>query len=140
MAFFIGARLFSKRIGYYTAFFIAINGLLLEMVSGRAPTDHVDVFFAFFIEASVVCAVLLAEKKKTLWAILSGASIGLAILCKWLPALIVFPIVIMLLSYYKFTLKEIIGKVLIMLGALLVVAAPWQIYIFTVFPEEAAWE
>lgn len=104
----LARRMFNRKVGLYAAFFYAINGWVLEMVSGRTPTDHVDVFFAFFILLAVVLAYRFAENRLFWWNILTGAAIGLAILSKWLPALIVVPIWLCFLLHFKFKIQQIL--------------------------------
>ncbi|HZX96024.1 MAG TPA: glycosyltransferase family 39 protein, partial [Myxococcales bacterium] len=38
----IGSRLLDERAGLIGAFLVAVNGNLLDLASGRKPTDHVD--------------------------------------------------------------------------------------------------
>lgn len=136
----IGKRLFSRGVGFYAAFLFAINGWFLEMVAGRASTDHVDIYFTFFIQLGVYFAVLFSESKNGWWNILCGVAIGLAVLSKWLPALIVLPIWLLLVWNIRFTIREIISHGIVLVLVTLLVAAPWQIYIHYAFPLEAAWE
>jgi hypothetical protein len=51
----------SKRIGLIAAFFQSINGLAIELAAGRCATDHIDTFFLFFIQLSIV--FILLDKK-----------------------------------------------------------------------------
>lgn len=43
----IGKYFFSRKIAFIAAFLFSINGLLIELSSGRIPTDHIDSFFIF---------------------------------------------------------------------------------------------
>ncbi len=49
----IGKELFNRIVGLISAFLFAINGFVLEIGSGRAATDHVELIFLFFITFSV---------------------------------------------------------------------------------------
>jgi 4-amino-4-deoxy-L-arabinose transferase-like glycosyltransferase len=141
LMFLIGRELFSRRIGLIAAFLYAVHGLIIELSAGRVATDHVDVFFLFFVQLSVWAAIRFAATQRALFNMLCGVSLGLAILCKWLPALIVLPIWVLLL--YK-TPRISISKALFHFGVLVCIAVavffPWQVYIHTQFPLEAAWE
>ena len=53
LTFQIAKRLFNQKIALIAAFLHSINGLLIELVGGRAATDHIDVFFCFLVELSV---------------------------------------------------------------------------------------
>jgi 4-amino-4-deoxy-L-arabinose transferase len=66
---------------------------------------------------------------------------GLAILTKWLPGLIVAPIWILLLyDSQNFKIKALTIHFLVFLGVAILIFLPWQIYIFNTFPNEAIWE
>ena len=137
----IGSYLFNKKTGYLAAFLFSINGLLIPLLSGRKATDHIDIFFMFFILLSVYLSVQYCIKGKSLYSFLVGLGIGLAILSKWLPALIVLPIWLLLVwDAKKFSPRTIITNFAIVLATLTLVFLPWQLYIFTVFPQEATWE
>ena len=141
LTFYIGTYCFNKKVGYLSAFLFSINGLILELASGRIATDHIDIFFLFFIELSIFLSIKYVQKKKTIYTILVGVSIGAAILTKWLPALIVVPIWLLILwDTHDFSLKKIILQTSILLGTILLVSLPWQLYIFNTFPAEASWE
>ncbi len=141
LSFFIGSYFFNKKIGYLTAFFFSINGLIIELTAGRVATDHIDIFFLFFVELAVVLSILFVQKRKIVFNILAGVSIGAAILSKWLPALIVVPIWLMIImDSGKFKPKEILFHFIILLTTCTLIFLPWQLYIFSAFPLEANWE
>lgn len=141
LTFEIGSRLFNKKVGFLAAFFYSINGLIIEMTSGRIATDHPDVFFLFFVELSIYFSVIYSQKDKMLYNILAGLSLGAAILSKWLPALIVLPIwLLLVLDTNKFTFKRIVYSFFTLVGICTLVFLPWQIYISITFPAEASYE
>jgi len=141
LTFFIGSYFFNKKIGYLAAFFFSINGLIIELTAGRVATDHIDIFFLFFVELAVVFSILFAQRKKSVFNLLAGVSIGAAILSKWLPALIVVPIwLLIIIDSEKFKIKKIISHFIILLTTCCLIFLPWQIYIFSAFPLEANWE
>jgi 4-amino-4-deoxy-L-arabinose transferase-like glycosyltransferase len=141
VTFLIAAHLFNPRVGFVAAFLYSIHGLIIELAAGRVATDHIDIFFLFFIQLAVLFAIKFVEGKRHIYNILCGISIGLAILSKWLPALIVLPIwLLLVLDSKKFNHKEVVAGGLILCGALTLVFLPWQWYIFTAFPAEAQWE
>ena len=142
LTFLIGKKLVNERVGYWAAFFHAVNGWAIEMSGGGAPTDHVDVFFAFFIELAVGIA-LYADVWKKKWNIpaevsasLTGAVTGLAILSKWLPALIVLPVY--LIAQWQ-SPRLPLRTVLFLLGCA-AIALPWQFYAMQRFPQEYFYE
>ncbi len=141
LTYYIGSYFFDRRTGYLAAFFYSVNGLIIEMTAGRVATDHVDVFFLFFIELGVFLSIVFARRQKSIYNIAVGISIGAAILCKWLPALIVLPIwLLIVLDSKKFSTKQIIGHLALLIFIIAAVSLPWQFYIRSVFPLEALTE
>jgi 4-amino-4-deoxy-L-arabinose transferase-like glycosyltransferase len=137
----IGSKLFNKKVGFLAAFFYSINGLIVEITAGRVATDHPDVFFLFFIELAIYFSIVFAQKDKLIYNILAGISIGAAILSKWLPALIVLPIwLLIVLEFGGFNYKKIAYNFIILVTICIIVFLPWQLYIFNVFPVEAKYE
>jgi 4-amino-4-deoxy-L-arabinose transferase-like glycosyltransferase len=139
--FLIGKHLFSVKTGILAAFLHAVHGLSIELTGGRTATDHVDVFFQGLIVFAVVFALYHAKTKNTGWLMLMSLCCGLAILTKWLPALIVLLLwAVLCWQYNTLTLREGVlygALALLMIGA---VVLPWQIWIHTRFPKEATWE
>ncbi|MBS1775154.1 MAG: glycosyltransferase family 39 protein [Bacteroidetes bacterium] len=141
LTFSIASFFFNKKVGYLTAFLFSINGLVIELTGGRVATDHIDIFFLFFVELAIYFSILFSQKQKTIYNIAAGVSIGAAILSKWLPALIVLPIWFLLITDSKnFKTKQIVFQFLLLFATCVVVFLPWQLYIFKAFPTEASWE
>ena len=136
LTYLIGRFLFTKRIGVLAAFFIAVNGLIIELTAGRVATDHVDICFTFFIELGFYFAIKHWQNKKLIWAFLMSVSVGLAILSKSLPALIVIPFWLTLI-YSKERWKQAILPLSMSLLVIGLVFIPWQVYIHLTFPLEA---
>jgi 4-amino-4-deoxy-L-arabinose transferase-like glycosyltransferase len=138
ITFYIAKYLFNDRIGIIAAFLYSIHGLIIELSAGRVATDHVDIFFLFFIQLAVLLAIKFFQGRRSIYNILCGVSIGLAILSKWLPALIVLPIWLLLaIDSKKLSFREIILNFVILLSVVVFISAPWQLYIFNEFPLEA---
>lgn len=140
ITFLLGKHLFSEEVGLLSAFFFSINGLLIEMAAGKVTTDHYDTFFLFFIEIAILMALNNASKNKPVYAILTGIFLGMALLTKWLPALIVIPVHVCFLLDNKHPIRSVVKYIFISLGVGLLIAMPWQIYIFRHYPLEAIWE
>ncbi len=140
LTFQIAFYFFGNKVAALAAFFHAIHGLTIELTAGRVATDHVDIFFTFFIELGVFFVIKSCDKPaKKYFPVLIGICMGLAILSKWLPALIICPIWLLLISGTK-KVPEFISDSILILVACAVIALPWQIYIFQEFPLEASWE
>ena len=128
-------RIFGRRAGFVSAFLYAIQGLVIEISSGRTATDHVDAMFAFLVPLAIYCYLRALEGRFWTWLLLSGTALGCAILSKWLTALVVVP-VCFLLNYARSGKQP--GKSLIGTSAQLLVAAivsgPWVLYMVHRYP------
>lgn len=134
----IGKYFFNRKVAFLAAFFFSINGLIIELTGGRVATDHIDTFFLVLIELSICFGVLYVKNRKAIYNVLAGLCMGAAILTKWLPALIVLPVwVLVMIDAGKFSVKQIVVQSIIMLGITTVVFLPWQLYIYHSFPYEA---
>lgn len=140
ITFLLAQKLFNKKTAILSAFFIAINGLIIEMASGRIATDHYDTLFLCFIEASIYFAYLNAYKKNVLFTAVSGILLAAALLTKWLPGLIVLPIHICFLIHLKINWRTAIKYISISLLTCILFSLPWQIFILNNYPNEARWE
>lgn len=138
LMFYIGSYFVNKKVGYLAAFFFSINGLIIELTGGRVATDHVDIFFLFFVELAIFLSIVYVQKRKTIYTIIAGISMGAAILSKWLPGLIVLPVwLLIVIDSGNFRPKEIMAQFFILLTTGIIIFLPWQIYIYTAFSLEA---
>lgn len=135
----IGEILYSKKIGLIAAFLFSINGLIIEQTAGRVATDHIDVFFFSFVSFGVYFMLRYSKERKRILLLLGAVLTSLAILSKWLPALIVIPIWLMA-SLKDMKIKQTLIDLILFLIITTLIVLPWQLYIYTYFPVEAAWE
>lgn len=137
----IGRYTFNEKVGLLASFLFSINGLVIELTGGRVSTDHVDIAFMFFVLLSIYFCAKIAQQKSSFFAILIGLSLGAAILTKWLVGLIVLPVwLLFLIDTNQFKIRTIIFQFFLIVSTALIVALPWQIYIFNSFPNEASYE
>ncbi|MCO6493112.1 MAG: glycosyltransferase family 39 protein [Phaeodactylibacter sp.] len=136
----IACHFVDKKMALFAAFLHSIHGLTIELTGGRTATDHIDLFFLFFIELGVFFSISFLKNPKWYLSLLIGISIGLGVLTKWLPALIVILIWGLLVMQQRLSWPEIIAHSFIILGTAIIIFLPWQIYIFHAFPAEAQWE
>ena len=132
-----------KRLALIAAFLHSIHGFTIALAAGRTPVEHIDSAFIFFIELGVFFSILFFSQKERYrlgYAILIGLAMGLAILTKWLPGLIVFPIWVSLALHERFKIRQILYYSAVIIPVVTVVALPWQLYILQAFPLEAEWE
>ena len=110
-------------------------------MSGRYATDHTEISFLFFIQLAVLFSFFSAQKNGIMNSVLVGVFIGMAILCKWLVALIVIPLFIIIqLQSVNFSYSRLFYYLCVILIFIIIIVAPWQIYIMKTFPKEAYWE
>lgn len=139
----IGKISINKEAGYYGALLFAVAYFPLELVAGRFSTDHNDMAFLFYVTASFWAWFEYNRSQKKYWLLLIGIFSGCAVLTKWLMGLLVFVIWtftttlsefqkgIKLKSYMPIALSGIVS---------LIIFLPWQIYIHSKYPLEAAHE
>jgi len=136
-----GRRLVGERPALLGAALYATNGFLLDLAGGRVATDHIDTLFVSLVALGAFLSVDEAEGEREDWRKLIGlgAITGLALLTKWLVALLVPAIWLAAVLPRRRPRSVILG-----LGILLAVAAsfwlPWVLYTRVAFPREAAWE
>jgi len=141
LTYYIARYFFSEKAAYIAAFLQSVNGFIIELTAGRDATDHIDIFFLFFIELSIFFTVKYVEKQKTIFNVLAAVGLGIAVLSKWLPALIVLPIwLILVIGSKKFSLKSIVIQFLLLVSLTTCIFLPWQVFIFHAYPAEAHWE
>ncbi len=143
LMFLIGKILFDHKIGCFAAFLFSIHGLILELTGGKVTTDHIDVLFLFFIMFGIYWSLKFVTSKKQIYNIFCASSLGLAILTKWLPALIILPFWLFISQSsisQKFTKKELAWSLLVLIIIATIIALPWQIYTHYAFPLESSWE
>ncbi|HLN53333.1 MAG TPA: glycosyltransferase family 39 protein [Lentimicrobium sp.] len=139
LTFLIGKKLFNQKTGLFAAFFYAINGLLIEIAGGRVSSDHVEMFFIFFVELAIYLSILTIQKKEG-WKlpVLVGIATGMAFLSKWSPALIVFPVWITgeLIKSNK-SKGQVFFNLSIAVVSFLICILPALLYVSKLFPDEA---
>jgi 4-amino-4-deoxy-L-arabinose transferase len=137
----IGLRLFSARVGLIAGFLYAVNGQLLDLASGRRPTDHPESLFASLVCVAVWLALRQVERGGGVWrAAAVGLAVGLAVLTKFLPALVVFPVWLVYVWRRPRPLRAWLTEMTVALVVCVAVALPWHLYTRAAFPAEVAYE
>lgn len=128
----------NRNAGFYTAILIMTNFYLIELISGRQELEHNDFSFLVYISLSIWAFVEYYFSGKRYWIPVIGLFSGLAILCKWLPGLLVysgwFVLKIMNKQYKPKLYTDLIAALIVTI----MIAAPWQILSFIWYPAEAA--
>lgn len=137
----IGKKIATERIGFYGAIIFCLNHYINEQTAGSIATDHNDVIFMGLILASFWALIrYISTTNNFKYILLIGIFCGLAILTKWLVALIVF---FCWFWYIVFTNKDKFYRIKLyydLIKSLVIsaiIALPWQIYILLRFPEQA---
>lgn len=138
----IALRLFPEQpaMALLAAFFQAVNGYVIELAGGRIPTDHIDTLLLFWMELGIWYAIREDGRRSFRSVLLLGLITGLAMLTKWLVALLI-PFVFVLYAWLRRS-----GRVTAVLhtGIISVLALAlsggWMWYTRNQFPLEFAWE
>ena len=79
---YIGKEFYNEKVGLLASFFYAINGVLIELASGRIATDHPEILFVFFIELGIFLSVYYLKHRSFFVISLIGIATGCAMLTK----------------------------------------------------------
>lgn len=136
----IGERLFDKKMAYYGALLFILYQFGLEQVAGIHTADHIDVAFTFYVTASFWAWISFQQDRKTVFLVLTGLFVGLAVLTKWMVGLLVFGVwgvhLITLMLRHRENLLNELFSMLKSLGIALLVMLPWNIYAAIRYPVE----
>jgi 4-amino-4-deoxy-L-arabinose transferase len=139
----IGKIAVKKETGYIGALLFAVAYFPLELVAGRFSTDHNDVAFLFYVTGSFWAWFEYIRSKNKIWLLIIGLFSGSAVLVKWLMGLLVFVIwtfTVIISDFRKGLPLKSFLPILTSGIVSFVVFLPWQVYIHSNFPKEAAYE
>ena len=142
LTFLIGKHLFNEKTALLAAFLHAIHGLSIELIGGRVSSDHVENFFVFFTELAFFLGVyfIATQKRKTLIAVLLGMAVGMAILTKWFPAMLVIPVwLLAALISKKFSFLSLVYYGLLTLFGCAILVFPYFYFLSNTYPQEFGW-
>ncbi len=140
----IGCFVFGPAVGYHAGVLFALAYYPLELTSGWQSVDHNDVAFLFYVTSSL-WAYYESRKPEAHpagWAVLVGLLAGAAVLCKWLPGLVVYGAwgADILASPHRRRQGREHGWLWASAVVALAVFLPWQLSIHRRFPVESAFE
>ena len=139
----LGKLVFGPAVGYHAALLLAVAYYQLELTTGWQSVDHSDVAFACYVTGSVWAYYESRQPRASVWwCWLVGLLAGAAVLCKWLPGLVVYAswgLELVARPDYRTKPSEY-GRLLGAIGITLLVVLPWQLYIRQRFPVESAFE
>ncbi|MBK8444449.1 MAG: glycosyltransferase family 39 protein [Sphingobacteriales bacterium] len=133
---------YKRSTALIAAALLGFSNYHLELISGYHGMEHNDVAFGFYVLASIWAYSEYLRRNTLQWAMFIGFFAGCAILNKWLTGLLVFSGwgIKVLFDWYHHQNKK---QLLHLLAALLIcvlIFLPWQIYIYSAFPQEAQHE
>jgi 4-amino-4-deoxy-L-arabinose transferase-like glycosyltransferase len=97
LTYYIAKQFYNEKVGLLASFFYAINGVLIELATGRNHTDHPEILFVFFVELGIFLSVYYLKHRSWFVISLIGVATGCALLTKWLPGLIIVGFLFILL-------------------------------------------
>ncbi|MBO2013055.1 ArnT family glycosyltransferase [Hymenobacter negativus] len=140
----LGCLVFSPAVGYYAGLLFALAYYPLELTSGWQSVDHADVAFLSYVTGSLWAyyEYRQAAAHPWRWALLTGLLAGAAVLCKWLPGLVVYAAwgVDIIVCTVRRRQGPQYAQLLAAAAVTLAVVLPWQLYIHHRFPLESAFE
>jgi len=138
----IGKLTSTRVIAWYGAFLYTFTFFFVQITSGCICTDQNDIAFIFYIALSIWAWAEYNQTNKKYWIVLIGAFAGIAILNKWVVGLLVYSgwwLSIFFCNKKSEWLAEH-KKMGISLLVTLLVAFPWQVFIFFAYPVESRYE
>lgn len=131
----------NQRISTLVAVMMTFSCFQIKTIAGIQTTDHNDIAHQFYILCSLWAFAEYLKEPTMKWVFGMGCFAGAAILNKWLTGLLVFLGWAFLIVVFKeFRNKKSVLHFSWALLICFIVFIPWQIYIHTAFPKEAAYE
>lgn len=138
----MGVLTTDKKLGYIAALLFASSYYALNFCTGALAVDHVDMAFVAYVTLSFWAWMEYEASAKRNWVVFIGVFSGLALLTKWFTGLIVYAgwlMVIFLSPVKRVQWKSFIDPA-ISFCISLAIFIPWQLFIFSAYPDEARYE
>ncbi|HKJ23648.1 MAG TPA: glycosyltransferase family 39 protein [Myxococcota bacterium] len=147
LTFGIGRRLLGAPVGLVAAGIHAWHARLAQLAAGLRATDHVDhqmialVALGVWLALAASDTLARAPRRAAGWWLTAscGLAVGLALLAKSSPALVVVGVLGIALLVAPVSWRVRIAAPALALGIGLLVELPWTLYTRHAFPEQAAW-
>ncbi|MCC6691318.1 MAG: glycosyltransferase family 39 protein [Bacteroidia bacterium] len=134
----IGSITMNKRVGFLSALFISVSNIHINIVSGFLNTDQNDAVFLCYVTFSLWAWTEYNYSGKKYWLLFIGLFAGMAILVKWLVGFLVYFgwVVSLIVSEQKRKQIRYWKEICISLAITLIIALPWQLYVYFKWPLE----
>lgn len=138
-------RLWLKNLNtaFIAALLVTCSFFQVELISGRMGIDHNDLVFGFYVTLSIWAFLKYLNSANNIkWSIITGISVGCAVLVKWLTGIVIFGgwgLYIILNRDLRSRLKPWLHISLATIVAI-AVFMPWQLYTSITYPVESAFE
>lgn len=139
----IGRIMVNRMTGFYGALLYGVAYFPLILIVGQVPTDHNDIAFVFYVTCSFWGCFEYQRSKKSGWLIVIGVASAGAVLVKWLMGFLVFVTWALSVLIVKGRDRFRFSSYYPLFGAALIavlISLPWQLYIYSAFPELASYE
>lgn len=133
-----GKLLAGERVGYIAGLLFISCYFILNLLAGRQAVDHSDFSFMVYVSLSIWSLMEYTYSGKKYWVVWIGVFSGLAMLCKWVVGLLVYFVWFVFQVQGKRIRQLITWPMVTSVFITLLIALPWQFYIFYKFPAEAA--
>jgi 4-amino-4-deoxy-L-arabinose transferase-like glycosyltransferase len=138
----MGKLVSTPAIAWYGAFLYAFSFFFVEINAGCICCDHNDTAFIFYVTLSIWSWLEYNHSHNRYWLLLIGLFAGIAILNKWVVGLLVYSgwwlSIIFCRNKREWFAEH--KKMGISLLITLLVALPWQIFIYFAYPLESRYE
>jgi 4-amino-4-deoxy-L-arabinose transferase len=137
----ITTLIYDSYAGLWASLLCSTSYYLIGLCNGITDMDHNDMAFLFYNTISIWAFYEFIFNPRVKWLYILGIATGLAILCKWMAALLPLGVMAIFLIINKYKLrKQYLIHITLSSILGLVLALSWYIYIFKYYPKESSFE
>ena len=130
-----GKLLHSSKAGFVVALMLSSLSYGYQLISGAFLIDHNDVSYVVYVSLSIWAFIEYVHKPNWKWAIAIGLFSGMAVLVKWLTALIVFAGFGLWAFLEKKVSLQLVRHFSLAFMVCLIVFVPWQLFAYLNYTE-----
>lgn len=139
----MGKLLFNDLSGIIGSFLFCFSLYKMQLLMGMKSTDHNDLAFLFYITASIWAFLEYQNKQSKKYFVAIFIFSAFAVLNKWLLGFLVYylwGLIILFKNKKLFSIWQAARPMLMNFAFSVLLVLPWQVYIWTQFPEKARFE